>query len=254
MNVASFIAEPLFYHAELASAEVVLTGDEARHVAAQRLRAGDAIAVFDGRGCVARGSVQAVGRDRVHVKIEHRYREPAPLPRLELYSAVPKGDRMAVLLDMATQLGMARFTPVRWQRSVTEPGARAQERWSRICIEACKQSRRVHVPDIAAAVPVADAAERACSSCPLLVAHPSHGAVPITRVDLAGAQRIALFVGPEGGLTDQEVELLRERGAAFVGLGDAVLRVETAAVALIALAGAVARSDAGGAATRPGGE
>lgn len=249
---AAPITEPLFYHAALApSGEVVLAGDEARHVAAQRLRAGDPIALFDGRGYVARGHVRAVGRSNVAVEVERGYQEPSPLPHLALYGAVPKGDRVNVLLDMATQLGMSRFTPVRWHRSVVEPSVRAQERWRRICIEACKQSRRVYVPDIAALAPLADAAAQAHSSAHrLLVAHPGRDAVAIAAVDLAGAEHIALFVGPEGGMTDEEVEMLRKLEARFVRLGDAVLRIETAAVALISLAHAVARSEASGAGGR----
>lgn len=234
---------PLFYHPDLAAAgDVALTGDEARHVAAQRLRTADAVAVFNGRGYVALGRVRGLERDCVHVEVRHRYQEPVPLPRLELYSAVPKGDRMATLLDMATQLGMSRFTPLRWHRRVADPGPGAHERWHRISIEACKQSRRVHVPEIAAAVAPAEAAAQARSRCQrLLVAHPSAETAPITTVDLAGADGIALVVGPEGGMTGDEVETLRQLGAHFVRLDDAVLRVETAAVALVCLAGAIAR-------------
>lgn len=240
------IPEPLFYHASLAATgDALLSGAEARHAAAQRLRAGDAVALFNGRGDVARGSVRAIGRDGVHVRIERRYREAPPRPRLELYSAVPKGDRVAVMLDMATQLGMTRFTPLRWRRSVVEPNERARERWQRICIEACKQSRRVYVPDIAPAAAVAEAAAQARGRRDLLlVAHPGNQAAPVATIDSAPAERLALFIGPEGGMTDEEVELLRDAGARFVRLGAAILRIETAAVALIATAGAFSDASA----------
>lgn len=232
------LTEPLFYRAVLNNeGDIALGGDEARHVAAQRLRAGDAIALFDGCGHLARGRIRALNRREVLVQVEQHRHEPPPVPQLELYSAVPKGDRVAVLLDMATQLGITRFVPLRWRHSVADPGERAPERWRRICIEACKQSRRLHVPEIAATAPAADAAVRARASprC-LLVAHPDGETVPVATVDLRSAERIALFVGPEGGLTDDEVEMLRRLGARFVRLNDAVLRIETAAVALICAA------------------
>lgn len=234
------LTEPLFYATALdGGGDVTLSGDEAHHVTVQRLRAGDAIALFDGRGQVARGQIAAIARGTVRIEVRLRYCEPPPAPRLELYSAVPKGERAAVLLDMATQLGMTCFTPLRWRRGTADPGAGAQTRWQRICIEACKQSRRTHVPEIAPSADTTDAAARAnaAGDC-LLVAHPGKHAVPVLAVESRHANRIALFVGPEGGLTDDEIEMLHALGARFVHLGTAILRIETAAVALLAALGA----------------
>jgi 16S rRNA (uracil1498-N3)-methyltransferase len=227
------MTEPLFYCATLdAAGDLALTGDEARHVKAQRLKAGDRLALFDGHGLVADGEVQSLGRDEVRIAVGQRRRTPPPTARIELYCAVPKGDRVAVLLDMATQLGMSRFTPIRWDRSVAEPGARAAERWRRICLEACKQSRRLHVPEIAAATTPAEAAARARGAgARTLLAHPNGGAIPAGALD---AEDLALFVGPEGGLTDVELRTLRDAGAHRIRLGNAILRIETAAVALVA--------------------
>jgi 16S rRNA (uracil1498-N3)-methyltransferase len=214
-----------------------LTGDEAHHVVVQRLRAGDAIALFDGQGGLARGIVATISRHEVRITVQEHARAPVPEPRLALYSAVPKGDRIHVLLDMATQLGVSSFTPVRWHRSVVEPSARAQERWRRICVEACKQSRRLHVPAITAALSLEEAADHArAAGEQLLVAHRSENAAPVLSLDVSNARCLALFVGPEGGITEEEARVLMGFGAAFVHLGDATLRVETAAVTLLALA------------------
>jgi 16S rRNA (uracil1498-N3)-methyltransferase len=228
-------AEPLFYCSTItADTNLVLADDEAHHVAVQRLRPGDGIALFDGRGNVARGVIRTIGRNGVRVEISARDHEPNPVPRLDLYCAIPKGDRVAVLLDMATQLGMSRFIPLRLHRGVVQPGERAQERWRRICLEACKQSRRVHLPEIASPVTVAQAAaEVNAAGDRLLVAHRSTGSKPMSTANLSGALSVALFVGPEGGWTDEELETLRTRGAYFVRLGAPVLRIETAAVALL---------------------
>lgn len=242
------IDEPLFYCPTLADTDdIVLTGDEARHVAVQRLRVGDAIALFNGRGELARGAVRAFTRQHVQVHIAQRHREPPPRPRVDLYTAVPKGERFAVLLDMATQLGVSRVVPLRWQRSVAERGARANERWQRICVEACKQSRRVHAPEVAAAVPLEEAARQAgAAGARLLVAHLHNDARPLLTLDVAAADHLALFVGPEGGLTDPEAELLRETGAQFVRLGNDVLRIETAAVVFVAMMRAAAAENQAG--------
>ena len=230
------LREPLFYRAALDTAdEVMLTGDEANHVKAQRLKPGDGLALFDGLGLIADGKVQWVGRREIRIAILRRRRESPPAPRIELYCAVPKGERVAVLLDMATQLGLSRFAPVRWARSIVDPGARARDRWQRICIEACKQSRRPHVPEIVATATVEDAAmEARASGALLLLAHPDGGAKSAPTRETTKAERIALFVGPEGGLTDDELKTLRDQGAHLVNLGSAILRIETAAIALIA--------------------
>ena len=237
------MTEPLFFCATLAAGdEITLTGDEAHHVAVQRLRRGDALALFDGHGQVVRGVIEAIGRKDIRVKARERHREPPPRPRLELYSAVPKGERLAVLLDMATQLGMARFTPLRWERSVTDPKPQARERWQRIFLEACKQSRRLHLPEIGPATEVVEAATHCrVAQVPLLVAHPIGDTYIADAFAGNTPDRIALFVGPEGGLTDDEVEMLGMLDARFVRLGDAILRIETAAVALLALVGAATR-------------
>ncbi|HEY8554734.1 MAG TPA: RsmE family RNA methyltransferase [Burkholderiales bacterium] len=230
------IPEPLFYHsAAAAEGDLVLVGPEAHHVSVQRLRRGDAIALFDGRGTLARGRIAALGRTEVRVEIARREHAPPPAPRIDLYSAIPKGDRQAVLLEMATQLGISRFVPVRWQRSVVEAGERARERWLRVCIEACKQSRRAYVPELSPPVGLEEAIAGArAEGARLVLAHPSEDAVPLGSLDVERTARYALFIGPEGGLVDDEVKRLRDCGAAIVRLSDAILRIEAAAVALIA--------------------
>jgi len=230
------IPEPLFYHpAAAADGDIVLVGPEAHHVSVQRLRRGDAIALFDGRGTIAHGRIAALSRTEVRVEIARREHAPSPAPRIDLYSAIPKGDRQAVLLDMATQLGIARFVPVRWQRSVVEAGERAPERWFRICVEACKQSRRAYVPELSAPVGLEEAIAGArTDGARLVLAHPGDDAAPPATLDVERSGRYALFIGPEGGLVENEVERLRAHGAALVRLGDGILRIETAGVALIA--------------------
>jgi 16S rRNA (uracil1498-N3)-methyltransferase len=238
--------EPLFYCPAMnADGDLVLADDEAHHVAVQRLQPGDEIALFDGLGHVARGAIRTLGRTEVRVEVTERYREPNPVPRLDLYCAIPKGDRVAVLLDMATQLGMGRFTPLRLRRGVVQPGERAQERWQRICLEACKQSRRVYLPEVAAPLTVEEAADKVnASGDRLIVAHPSADSKPISTTNLSGALGVALFVGPEGGWTDEELEMLRRRDAYFVHLGASILRIETAAVALLCAVNALCASSA----------
>jgi 16S rRNA (uracil1498-N3)-methyltransferase len=234
----SRLTEPLFYcSAPTPGDEILLTDDEAHHITVQRLRVDDAIALFDGNGLVLRGHIRKIGRREVSISVHERHQIPPPRPRLALYCAVPKGDRMSVLLDMATQLGMASFTPLQLERSVTEPSSNARERWRRICIEACKQSRRAYIPNLALATSLPSSLKvLSTERSAIVVAQPGAPHVPLidTRKD---AEQVALFVGPEGGFTDAETQLLAAAGARPVSLGDGILRIETAAVALLALLG-----------------
>ena len=228
---------PLFYCADLRAAAPELSADEARHISAQRLRVGDAVSLFDGRGISARARLAGFterGR-QVQLAIEQRREFPAPQIELALYCALPKGDRLHTLLDMGTQLGMTRFTPLLCERSVVQPGETWSARAERVCIEACKQSRRYWLPALQRPMSLHDALADANTRAPSLwFAHP--GGRPMSAVDANGSA-VAIFIGPEGGFTEEEAAAAQRASASVVDLGPRLLRIETAAVALLSLAG-----------------
>lgn len=232
------MAEPLFYLDTLpkTGAVLTLTGDEARHAAgARRLAVGDNLWLFDGRGTLARARLHTIGqRGRtLEAVLEERRVEPPPTPAIHLASAIPKGDRMTVLLDMATQLGMTRFTPLLCTRSVVKPGAGSTERWRRVCLEACKQSRRPHLPEIREPATLARIVTDADN---LWLAHPAGEIMaPTLSRQIASMKSVTVLIGPEGGFTEEEVAQAKIQGAKLVALGPAILRIETAAVALLSL-------------------
>jgi 16S rRNA (uracil1498-N3)-methyltransferase len=233
------MSEPFFYADQLAEPgkTLVLTGDEARHAAAsRRLRIGDTLWLFDGHGGVARATLLNIAARRaLDLRIEERRTEPAPWPPIHLACALPKGDRQSTLLDMAVQLGMTQFTPLECERSVVKPGQSSAARWRRICLEACKQSRRAYLPAIDLPSSPGEAVKRAVAGGGAAwMAHPCAQAVPASSAMTqdAGAG-ITILVGPEGGFTEEEVAQATGGGAGLVALESAVLRIETAAVALI---------------------
>ncbi len=235
------MVEPLFYSEHLADpgATLTLTGDEARHAAAsRRLQVGETLWLFDGHGGLARATllhIAARGRT-LDLRIEERRAEPPPKPAIHLACALPKGDRQGTLLDMATQLGITEFTPLACERSVVRPGANSAERWRRICLEACKQSRRPYLPILhASATPQEIAAQEAERANSVWIAHPSATAVAVSRaVEQNASVDATILIGPEGGFTEAEVERTTGAGAQPIALGSAILRIETAAVALVA--------------------
>jgi 16S rRNA (uracil1498-N3)-methyltransferase len=234
-NVAAL---PWFYHPhELGEgSRVRLDLEEARHASgARRLHGGEGVCLFDGLGHVARAEIVKIADRGREVEVELGGVEPvaAPRPIVHLASALPKGDRQSVMLDMATQLGMTSFTPLLCERSVVKISPQASDRWRRICIEACKQSRRAHLPQIRP--PVSPAQAVADADHPVWLAHVG-GAEPAGIVDDAGPpEQVTILIGPEGGFTDAEADEARAAGAVPVGLGEGILRIETAAVALLSL-------------------
>jgi len=206
-----------------------LSEDETRHAShARRLRSGDVLWLFDGRGNLARATLKNDrGRSLEALVTEHR-RAPALQPAIHLACALPKGDRASVLLDMVTQLGVASFTPLLCERSVVDPGEGTLERLRRICLEACKQSRRVYLPEVHAPAKFADVLARDGAKW---IAHPA--GKPVGSFSSA-PQPLTLLIGPEGGFTPEEIEDATQAGAECVALGSTILRIEAAAVALVA--------------------
>lgn len=233
------MAEPLFFVESLPGpgATATLAGDEAHHaIAARRLKVGDTLWLFDGRGTLARTALVEIAARRrgLALRVEERRTEPPAKPSIHLACALPKGDRQAVLLDMATQLGMASFTPLVCERGVVKSGENAGARWRRICLEACKQSRRLYLPEILPpATPAELAARAAAEGAQVWIAHPSGEPVSLAAASKP-TQDIVLLIGPEGGFTEEEIREVLAQGARPVSLGSAILRIETAAVALLA--------------------
>lgn len=254
MSISPPAAEPLFYCASLGgeSERVVLDGEEAWHAhRVRRLAAGERLWLFDGHGTLARGRLRRITeRGRlIEVLLEERRHFPPPPTRLHLACALPKGERANVLLDMATQLGMTAFTPLLCARSVVRPGPNAAARWRRICLEACKQSRRLHLPALQApATPVEVAARAAQEGEAVWIAHPNgarFGALDRPRA-------LTVLIGPEGGFTDQELSQVTTSGGKLLGLGEAILRIETAAVAALAALSLCATMGISGNGAQPG--
>ena len=215
----------------------VLDGPEGRHAATvRRLRAGEAVLVGDGCGVVATGVVAAVGRDVVELTLTDRVVAPAPSPRVVVAQALVKGDRGELAVELATEAGVDAIVPWTAARCVARwTGDKGLARWQRTAREAAKQARRAWVPPVASPVTTRELAGRVAAADCALVLHEA-ATTALAEVELPAAGEVLLAVGPEGGITDDELGLLTAAGAHAVRLGPEVLRASTAAaVALGAL-------------------
>lgn len=235
------MAEPWFYFPQLDAglAEVMLSADEAQHAAgARRLHEGDRVTLFDGKGLRATGEISALTSRPRSVSIRVINCETTAPPRdLHLASALPKGDRQRVLIDMVTQLGIHRFTPLVCEHSVVKAGENSIGRWQRIMIEACKQSRQAWLPQIGDAATVEGLVHSIAGSCTIVISHPDGR--PLADILPGADQPIVILIGPEAGFTTDEVETVTGAGGVAVSLGRSILRTETAAVAAVTLANQV---------------
>jgi 16S rRNA (uracil1498-N3)-methyltransferase len=208
---------------------ITLDGDEAKHaVTVARTRVGERLSVGNGRGLVAGGVVTSL--DPFALTVSEVRVEPAPDPQLWLVQALAKGDRDELAVQAATELGVSGVIPWSAERSVSRwEGAKLEKgrlRWEAIVREASKQSIRAWMPVVE---PLATTKQISG-----LVLDPT-ASVALTEVPLPTEGRIALIVGPEGGISPRELELLEQQGSTRVRLGPEILRTSTAGPAAIAV-------------------
>jgi 16S rRNA (uracil1498-N3)-methyltransferase len=216
---------------------VSLTGAEAKHAAVvRRLRVGEAVTVGDGAGVWLSGVAEEVSPSRVEVRVSVRSEEPAPHPRIVLAQALAKGDRDELAVQAACELGVDEIVPWQASRSVSRwegpKAVKGRERWSTIVREAAKQAHRAWVPEVSPPATTADLAVRAASQR-LLLLDPG-ASTRLSELEPDGRD-IVLVVGPEGGISDEELTKLSDAGAERVLLGETVLRTSTAGPAAIAV-------------------
>jgi 16S rRNA (uracil1498-N3)-methyltransferase len=232
MTAPVFLADP----ETLAGADdvLVLDGPEGRHAAVvRRLRAGEPLVVTDGRGTSLDCVVTESSRSGLVCQVRDRRATPHPTPRLVVVQALPKGDRAELAVQMLTEVGADVIVPWAAARCVVqwrgERAARSLERWRSHAREAGKQARRTWLPDIPDLASTAHVASLLRTSALPLVLH-EDAEQPLAGLTVPHAGDITLVVGPEGGLTDEEVEQLTDAGATAVRLGSSVLRTSTAGV------------------------
>lgn len=216
---------------------VSLTGAEAKHAAVvRRLRVGEAVTVGDGAGVWLTGVAEEVSPSRVEVRVSVRSEESAPHPRIVLAQALAKGDRDELAVQAACELGVDEIVPWQASRSVSRwegpKAVKGRERWSTIVREAAKQAHRAWVPEVSPPATTADLAVRAASQR-LLLLDPG-ASTRLSELEPDGRD-IVLVVGPEGGISDEELTKLSDAGAELVLLGETVLRTSTAGPAAIAV-------------------
>jgi 16S rRNA (uracil1498-N3)-methyltransferase len=223
----------------------VLDGDEGHHAAAvRRIRVGERLVLGDGAGELADCVVEVAGKHSLSARVLTRRTAVPARPPVTVVQAIPKAERSELAIELATEAGADAF--VAWQaaRCVArwDDGPRAEKglrRWRAVARSAARQSRRAFIPDVDGVLSTAALVQRIrdddAGGALVLALHES-ATVPFVDHQVAQVDSVTLIVGPEGGITDEEIAEFTAAGAHAVRLGPTVLRTSTAAaVALGAL-------------------
>ena len=241
MSDRYFIDEPI------SPGRVVLAGAEAHHlIHVMRAAPGMQVVLFDGSGAEFPAVVEQVGRSDVVLSSLSREEVDRELPfAMTLGVALPKGDRQKWLVEKAVELGVSRIVPLRTQRGVAQPVEQALARLERTVVEASKQCGRNRLMQIDRPQSWPEFLHTESNASCRLLGHP-HGACGASQLSVPDPRPecIALAIGPEGGFTDDEVAEAVAAGWQTVDLGPRILRIETAALLLVAVM--VDRCAAGG--------
>lgn len=222
----------------------ILSGTEAGHMLRSlRLRVGDAFFAFDEDGRRYRMRIlEATSRSLRAEVLESHPPEPPPEVAITLLVGLPKADKMDFILAKATELGCQRVIPFRSSRTIPRPDAQDARkrllRWERVALAAAKQCGSARVPEISRPLSFPEALRAGASSDCCVIFYEGEGTFGLKTVlsGTPGAKSAALLVGPEGGFSEDEVREAEKAGYRRAGLGARILRVETAAIAVVSMA------------------
>ena len=218
--------------------QLLLSGDEGRHAAVvRRIRSGEMIMIGDGRGRGVRGLVVEIGPSGLIVEVADHIEAPEEPRLLVAAQALAKGDRSELAVEMMTEMGISEIIPWQASRSIVrwseERAARSLTRWRSTVREAAKQSRRLNLPHVSEPVTTRQLAQRVANAGLALLLH-GEADESIAEVDLPAAGTVLIIIGPEGGISADELGELTRAGARPVTISDGVLRTSTAGVVALA--------------------
>ncbi len=233
---------PRFFTETISESAGTITGDDAKHISrVLRMKIGDSLTVCDTKGSDYDCMIESVSDQQVALKVLRVYQsESEPSVKVHLYQAMPKGDKLELIIQKAVELGVDSVTPIMTKRCVSKPDPKSMtkklERYNRIALEAAKQSGRGKVPKVLPMLEYKEAlSEIQKSSCPILFYE--NATAPAKEVIAQGNQKhdISVLIGSEGGFEEEEVALAKQSGCHVLSLGKRILRCETAPLAALAI-------------------
>ena len=241
-----------FPHSDFSSPDITLTDPEEIHHLQDvlRLKKGAAVSLFNGHGDEAQGVIASVGRVKIVVAIQSVAHLTRPRPGILLACSLPKKSKFEWIVEKATELGVAEIIPLQTERTEIilkgEKEAKKIARFEQVAVSACKQSQNPFLPEIHGAMDLFEAVDFLMNQAVVLMPSLQGERKPLVPIlsHLAGQRPIAFLIGPEGDFTDEEYAYAHTQGCVPITLGPTILKVETAAITVVACARQILLTDA----------
>lgn len=223
---------------------ITITGSDVNHIKnVLRMKTGEKLLVSDGNDREYECSIKEMGLDAVILTIEDLNGPARELPlKVTLFQALPKSDKMEIIIQKMVELGVYEIVPVGTKRCIVKlddkKADKKTERWNAISLSAAKQSKRGIVPEVMKPVSFKEAVLQAKDMDMILIPYENAQNMEYTREILRQIKpdmHIGIFIGPEGGFAPEEVKEAKEAGAYEITLGKRILRTETAGMALMSV-------------------
>lgn len=231
---------PRFFVNEINEENIVLTGENARHIGRSlRMKTGEEVIVccsgIDYR-CVITGFTE----DTVSLNMEEKYVcQAEPDIEVTLFQAVPKLDKLEYIIQKSVELGVSHIVPVLTKRCISRPSekdfAKKLPRLNKIAEEAAKQSGRGIIPDVSEIITYKTVCESVKKLDKTFILYEAEGGKRFNEIDFSGTKSIGLIIGSEGGFDKSEVEEVKKVGAEQIWLGKRILRCETAPISTLSI-------------------
>lgn len=223
---------------------VIIDGGDFNHIRnVLRMKPGEKFIANDGNGASYCCSIREFMGDSVIADIEKGQLESTELPvRLVLFQGLPKADKMELIIQKSVELGAAEIVPVEMTRCVVKLDEKKKKsklaRWQSISESAAKQSGRTVIPEVKNVISFGEALKYADSLDLLLVPYECADNLKMLRKkidEIKPGMSVGIFIGPEGGYEEKEIEEAKKHGGEIVSLGKRILRTETAAIAALSI-------------------
>ena len=232
-----FFIEP----SQIAGDSISITGDDLRHIrTVLRKKQGDLLTLLDGRGGEYAVSITELHKDRISTSIVEKQQREMKGPRIVLGQGLPKSDKMDLIVQKSTELGVSSIVPLITERTIVKVKDEEKRviRWRKIAREAAMQSHRLDIPTVEPIRSFEEFHRTPHSTRGTLLLIPwEEGTQPVKEVLTVypAAETIVVLIGPEGGFSLNEAKTAQDRGFHAVSLGPTILRTETAAIAALSM-------------------
>lgn len=223
-----------FFTKELEASKAIIRGDDHKHLSrVLRLKPGDQVVVNDENGQDYEGVIDKIEKDHTVILLTKKMEKSNESNvKITLYQALPKSGKLDLIVQKCTELGVTKMVPVITERVViqNQKEFKKLDRLKRIALEAAKQSKRSLIPDVTEPISFEELLIEMKGHDVLIVPYENadqYGFHALKK-DLAVLESVGIFIGPEGGFTEKEIQALTEKGAKIITLGKRILRTETA--------------------------